>query len=116
MLNDMVRMVQSEAETWKQDTLSNLKKYLVQALISSTPDLSHAARELADNLDPDLMAWVNSFRADVQDRAKRLIANEAVMQLFDPVAEEVLMTELASLRARAREEVDRQVDDFRAEY
>ena len=112
MLNDMVHSVQSEAEAWKQDTLTNLKKYLVQALISSTPDLSHAARELADDLDPDLMAWVNSFRADVQDRAKRLIAHEAVMQLFDPVADEVLTTELASLCAHAREEVDCQVDDF----
>ena len=116
MLNDMVRTVQSEAESWKRDTLTNLKKYLVQALISSTPDLSDAAWELADDLDPDLMAWVISFHADVQDCAKCLIAQEAVTQLFNPMADEVLTSELASMRARVRVEVDRQVDDFHAEY
>ena len=101
MLNDMVRKVTEEAEDWVKGTQTNIRKYIVQALISSTPDLTTVVRELADNLDPDLMAWVDSFRADVQDCAKCLIAEEAVSQLFDPVADEVLTCELASLCACA---------------
>ena len=78
LLNDMVHQVKDEAEAWALEAQTKLCKYIVQALITSVADLSEVAHELADDLNPDLMAWVENFRADIQDRAKHLIAEEAV--------------------------------------
>ena len=116
LLNNMVHKVQEEAEVWASQAQTNLRKFIVQALISSSPDLSEAAQELADDLNPDLMAWVKNFRADIQDHAKCLISEEAVAQIFDPIADKVLTCELASHHATAQAEVNCQVYDFQAEY